>query len=395
MKKNIYSILFIGFTILSSTLFVGAQTAFIAGNKSLEISGTVAGFYNYRVLKAGEDNYKNNKFMLRNAILGINGRVENKWEYELKADFFNISSFNIEDPENPGLVTAYIAYKSKPVDIKFGYDKVPYSQASLASIYEGAFWSRTQLTRGDFFSRRDIGLTLSNSYWNQRINVYLGAYTGLGEAVFVADGGDIDPSGNPEFIARVDVAYPSRYRYDDVDYKLSPIPMFRIGANIRYTDKTLPGDNTHPETIEGIYGLKLVDGKKMIQGFDASFAYMGFSAQVEGHVIQITPAKTDDILFHNTTEDVNKNKVFAGGIQAQLNYFFKPLKSTLSARYENYNLNDLVVGNAERLAIAYTYNINGSKNAIKIHYFKILKEEESIESLKWTDQVRLGWQYSF
>lgn len=394
MKINLYSVFFVGFAIITSTLLVDAQTSLVFGNKSLEISGTVAGFYNYRILKQGEDNYKNNKFMLRNAILGINGRVENKWEYELKADFFNMFSFSTNDPENPGLVTAYILYKSKPIDIKFGYDKLPYSQASLASIYEGAFWSRTQLTRGDFFSRRDIGLTLSNSYWNQRINIYLGAYTGLGETVFVADGGDIDPSGNPEFIARVDVAYPSRYRYDDVDYKLSPIPMLRIGANVRYTNKTLSGENAHPAIAEGLYGLKLVDGKKMIQGFDASFAYMGFSAQLEAHVIQITPAKTDNILFHNTTEDVNENKVYAGGIQAQLNYFLKPIKSTVSARYENYNLNDLVVGSAERFAVAYAYNINGSKNAIKIHYFKILKEE-TLEPLKWTDQVRLGWQYSF
>ena len=50
--------------------------------------------------------------MLRNAILGINGRVENKWEYELKTDVFNLSSFNTEDPENPGIVSAFITYKS-------------------------------------------------------------------------------------------------------------------------------------------------------------------------------------------------------------------------------------------------------------------------------------------
>ncbi len=391
-KKLILQLLLI--CVLGSRMCT-AQTALNSGNKSLEISGTLAGFYNYRILKEGEDNYKNNKFMLRNVIFGLNGRVENKWEYEIQADLFNMVASGIQDPENPGIVTAYMAYKALPVKIKFGYDKLPYSQGSLASIYETPYWSRTQMTRGDFFSRRDIGLTLNSSLWKQRINIYAGAYSGLGETVFVANGGDIDPSGQPEYVGRIDIAFPSRYRYDEIDYKISPTPMFRIGANARYADKTQPGDNTLPAGIEGIYGLKVIDGKKLIRGFDATFAYMGFSAQFESQLMKINPAKDDDELYHSTTEDVHNKTVYAGGWEGQVNYFWKKAKSTFSARYENYNLNDLVSGNAERCAFAYAYHINGSKNCIKVHYFKIITEDESLEPIKWTDQIRIGWQYLF
>ncbi len=371
-----------------------AQTSIVSGNKSIEFSGIVAGFYNYRILKPGEDNFKNNKFALRNTIFCVNGRVENKWEYEFQVDFLNMST-SISDPENPGIVSAFIAYKALPVKIKFGYDKLPFSQGSLASIYETPYWSRTQLTRGDFFSRRDAGITLSSSLWKQRVNIYAGAYSGLGETVFVANGGDTDPSGSPEFIGRVDVAFPSRYRHDEIDYKLSPIPLIRIGANARYTDKTQPGDNSLPIGVEGIYGLKVINGKKAIYGFDASIAYQGFSAQMESQLLKLNPANSNDPLYHNTTEDVNKKTIYAGGWQGQINYFWKRTKSIFSARYENYNTNDLVSGDAQRFSAAYAYQINGFKNSIKIHYFKIVTEDENLEPLKWTDQIRVGWQYMF
>jgi len=390
-KKIILSLLFCSFI----NYEIEAQTAIAVGNKSIELSGIVAGFYNYRILKPEEDNFKNNKLALRNIIFCVNGRVENKWEYEFQADFLNMSNSTMADPENPGIVTAFIAYKALPVKIKFGYDKLPYSQGALASIYETPYWSRTQITRGDFFSRRDVGITLSSSLWRQRLNIYAGAYTGLGETVFTANGGDVDPSGSLEYIGRIDAAFPSRYRYDEIDYKHSPIPLIRIGANTRYTDKTQPGDNTLPLNVAGIYGLKVINGKKLIYGFDISIAYQGFSAQAESQLLKLNPAKSDDLLYHNTTEDVSEKVIYAGGFQGQVNYFWKSAKSLFSARYENYNTNDLVSGSAERVSAAYAYQINGFKNSIKIQYFKILAEDENSEPLKWTDQIRIGWQYMF
>ncbi len=87
--------------------------------------------------------------------------------------------------------------------------------------------------------------------------------------------------------------------------------------------------------------------------------------------------------------------VYAGGWQAQLNYAYRPANSVVSLRYENYNLNDLVLGQTRRLNVGYSYLFNGYRAAFKIHYYKILEEEFRLNALKWTDQIRVGLQYSF
>jgi hypothetical protein len=371
-----------------------AQTCFVKGDKSLEISGIFASYYNYRILKPEEDNLKNNKFAIRDIRIGFNAQIANKLEADFRVDLLSLA-LSGTDPEVPSIVSAYVEYKALPVAIKFGYDKLPFSQGSLTSIYESAFWGGSQLIRGDFYSRRDLGITLSKAMWKQRVNIALGAYSGLGEAVFTANGGDSDPSGKLEYIGRVDVSYPSRFRYDEVDYKLSPTPLFRIGANARYADKTQPGSNVLPANVGGLYGIKVINGKRTVYGADIAFAYRGFSAQAEYLLINLQPSLDADPLYNYVTQDISNKQINAGGWQGQVNYFFKGIKSILSARYENYNINDLVYGNAERLSLAAAYQLNGFNNVLKFQYINILKEDTNSEPLKWTANYRIGWQYRF
>ncbi|MFB1012625.1 MAG: hypothetical protein QMC68_02640, partial [Bacteroidia bacterium] len=82
--------------------------------------------------------------------------------------------------------------------------------------------------------------------------------------------------------------------------------------------------------------------------------------------------------------------------------YIKPLKSILSARYENYNLNNLYDGTNERMAYAYAYMIDGWNSTLKIQYSQQLTEEQNAtfpeavtENLNYTGQLRLGWQYRF
>jgi len=97
------------------------------------------------------------------------------------------SGSNIIDGENPGLMDAYVKYKGlKFIDIQVGYGKTPYSRNSLVPFFLSPYWQRAQITRGDIFSRRDIGVTLSQSFWKQRINVYGGIYNGIGENLYFA-----------------------------------------------------------------------------------------------------------------------------------------------------------------------------------------------------------------
>ncbi|NHM07353.1 hypothetical protein G4D82_08985 [Flavobacterium sp. CYK-4] len=387
------------FLLSSAALFLfktmGAQVTLSNGKHVLEISGSISTYYNDRQLKAGEEDQSKNRFKLRDAELNLEGRVGSDYEYELKADFADMAANNSGqeiDPENPGLMQATVKYKGfRFLEVEMGYGKVYYSRSSMHPFSFSPYWQRAELVRGSIFSRRDVGVTLMKNFWKQRANIYLGAYTGLGELSLA---GDNDPSGQLEYIGRFDMAYPSRYRYRDIDDRITPIPMFAIGLNARYMNKQLPAGEFFPDNAAGEYGLKVIDGKRYVYGMDASFQYMGFSGQFEIHQMKIEPQNDNDPLFVNLTPKQTKGYVLSGGYIAQANYFIKNWKTIVSARYEELDLNDLVPGNSQRFSSALAYQLSGYNAMIKFQYFNILKEE-SLDPLKWDEQFRIGMQFLF
>lgn len=387
--------LLLAITVMCCFNNMSAQVTLSNGKHILEISGSVSTYYNYRALKAGEEDRSKDRFKLRDAQLELEGRVGSDFEYGLKVDFADIAANNgttTIDPENPGLMEASITYKGLSfMDVEMGYGKLYYSKNALVPFDFTPYWQRSELTRGSVFATRDVGITLLKNFWKQRANVYLGAYTGLGE---ISLSGDNDPSGNLEFVGRFDVSYPSRYRYREIDDRHSPIPMFSLGVNGRYMNKKLPTGEVFPTDAASQYGLKVIDGKRYVYGFDASFQYLGFSAQFEIHQIKAEPQHANDPLFNNLTAAQTKGYVLAGGYIAQVNYFIKSWKTILSARYETLDLNDLVPGRSQRFSPAIAYQINGYNAMIKAQYFSINKEE-SIDPFKWKEQFRIGLQFQF
>lgn len=372
-----------------------SQVTLSSGKHVMEISGGISSYFNYRSLKPGELDASKNRFKLRDAQIELEGRIGADFEYGLKVDLADMAANNSTDevdPENPGLMEAIIKYKGlRFMDIEMGYGKLYYSRNSLVPFTSSAYWQRAELTRGAIFSRRDAGITLMKNFWKQRANVYVGAYTGLGE---LSLSGDNDPSGNLEFVGRVDVSYPARYRYRDIDDRHTPIPMFSVGINGRFMNKKLPAGEAFPTDATGEYGLKVIDGKRYVYGLDASFQYMGVSGQFEIHQIKAEPQDPSDVLFQNFTSQQTKGYILAGGYIAQLNYFIRDLKTIVSARYEQLDLNDLVKGKSERFSPAVAYQINGYNAMIKFQYFRIFKEE-TIDPLKWDEQFRIGMQLQF
>ena len=379
-------------------LFLGktnAQVTISNGKHIIEISGSISTYYNNRQLKFGEEDKNKNRFKLRDAQLDIEGRVGSDYEYNLKLDFADMAANNsgVEiDPENPGLMEATIKYKGfQFLDVEMGYGKVYYSRSSMNPFNYSPYWQRAELVRGSIFSRRDVGATLMKNFWKQRANIYIGAYTGLGELSLT---GDNDPSGQLEYIGRFDIAYPSRYRYREIDDRVTPIPMFSLGLNGRFMNKKLPAGEDFPTNALGEYGIKVIDGKRYVYGLDASFQYMGFSGQFEIHQVRSEPQNENNPLFQNFTSQQTKGYVLSGGYIAQANYFIKNIKTIVSARYEELDLNDLVKGRSERFSTAIAYQMNGYNAMIKFQYFNIIKEE-SIDPLKWDEQFRLGMQFQF
>jgi hypothetical protein len=391
--SNLNACILIGMTFLIS--FGHSQISFTSGDHSLEISGAISTYYNYRFYKDGQTDFKKNRYRLRDAQLQLEGRYKNKIEYEFQADFADLaaSSSGAVDPENPGLMDASVTFKYIPMlNITAGYGKLPYGRSSLVPFIYSPYWQRAELVRGDIFSRRDVGITLSSSFWKQRVNLFLGAYNGLGE---LSLRGDNDATGKLEYIARAEVAYPSRYRNRDIDDRITPTPMFVVGANARHTNRPLAPGRFFPQGAQGEYLIKIIDGKKQGIGLDASFQYMGFSAQFEMHRFHLYPQSENNAIFQGTTPEFNEGLVKVGGFYTQFNYFSKPLKSIISARYETLNLNDLAPGELRRMSLAYAFQFNGFTTMIKAQYFMNFKEEINIDPLNWTEQFRIGLQHTF
>lgn len=393
LKNNNMKRILFSFLLILSFSKNNAQLIVSHGKHVLEISSNFSGFYNIRHMNLGETDNSKNRFKLRDAQLAIDGHVGNDFEYALKVDFADIASNNINtviDPENPGLMDASITYKGlKYFDIKMGYGKLSYSRNSMVPFERTAYWQGAEITRGSIFSVRDVGFTLMKNFWKQRANVYLGAYTGLGELSLA---GDNDPSGGLEYIGRIDVSYPSRFRYREIDEKHSAIPMFSVGIAGRYANKSLPADTTFPTNATSEYGIKVIDGKRYVYGFDCAFQYMGFSGQFEIHQMKAMPQNSNDPLFQNYTPEQTKGYFLAGGYIAQLNYYIKDWKTILSARYEELDLNDLVKGYSKRFSPAIAYKLKGYNAMVKFQYFNVI-EEESIDPFKWREQYRLGMQF--
>ena len=383
---------------LTILLFINksySQLTITNGNHTLEISGSVSGFYNYRALNPGEVDNSKNRFKLRDGQIGFDGRVGNYWEYTLRVDIADMAANNVTqviDPENPGLLAANITYKGlKFMEVNMGYGKLFYSRGAMVPFEYSAYWQSAELTRGSIFATRDVGVTLMKNFWKQRANVYLGAYTGLGE---LSIAGDNDPSGQLEYVGRFDISYPSRYRYREIDDRHTPIPVFSLGVEGRYMNKSLPTGTAFPANAASSYDLKVIDGKRYVYGLDASMEYMGFSGQFEIQQIRAEPQHENDPLFQNYSFQQTKGRVFAGGYVAQLNYFVKDWKTILSARYEELDLNDLVPGKSQRFSPAIAYQMNGYNAMIKFQYFNIIKQE-SIDPFNWQEQFRLGIQFQF
>lgn len=379
--RTFFSIIFC--LIFGSQVF--GQLTLTNGNNVLEFGGAITTYYNHRIYKPGQTDFKKNRFKLRDAQIKLEGRIANDYEYEVQFDFANLGG--ALDPENPPLMDAYIIYKGLSfADFKVGFQKLPYSRSSLVPFFYSPFFQRSEFVRGEVFSRRDVGLTVMKDFYNGKVNAMFGAYTGMGEFTLA---GNNDLSGNLEYIGRVDFSYPSKYKYRELDVNVTAIPVFQIGLNARFAEKGT--------TLGKDYQLTTIDGSRTLYGADLSIKYMGFSAQLEAHQMVVNPK--DTLRFFGESND---GSFLAGGMHAQINYFSKKLNSSLSARYENFNLNNHYQGVNERLSFAYTYQIDGWNSAIKMQYTHILNEEQNaffpegvVGDLNWDAQFRIGWQLQF
>jgi hypothetical protein len=402
IKKNNFKIitfLFLIFSVVTSD-FVHAQEPFklSSGQNVLELGGIVSSYLNLRTYPTGvTPKLQNNTFKLKDARLDLNGKFGNDFDFHLQMDFAGFGS--PFDPVNPLINDAHITYKGlhKLFNIRMGYGKVPYSMNSNIDHEWTPFWERPQVTKGDFFSRRDLGFRLDRTFWNGRIKAIGGIYTGAGE---VSLAGSNDPSGGFEYIGRVEVGFPERRTEHEaiIDTKISNKPNIQFGLNGRFTRKNLPVGKSFltgesGALVDSPYNFKVIDGEKFIYGADIALAYKGFSVQAEGHILKGTPQNSDDPLLNFTAPLNNKGYFKAGGWLVIGNYYSKLLKSIFAVRYEELNANDLIPGYSKRIAYSYCYQLKNFNSMIRAEYDRILSQTESINTTSYNGQFRIGWQF--
>ena len=382
------------------TDFIFAQEPFklSSGQNVLEVGGIVSSYLNLRTYPSGTvPKLQNNTIKLKDARLDLSGKFGKDFDLHLQVDFAGFG--NPFDAVNPLINDAYITYKGlhKAFNIRMGYGKVPYSMNSIIDHEWTPFWERPQVSKGDFFSRRDLGFRLDRTFWNDRIKAIGGIYTGTGE---VSLAGSNDPSGGFEYIGRVEIGYPERRTEHEaiIDTKLSSKPNVQIGLNARFARKNLPAGTSfiNGETgalVDSPYNFKVIDGEKTILGADIAFAYKGFSLQGEGHILKGIPQHSDDVLLNFTDAKNNKGYFKAGGWFVIGNYYSKALKSIFAVRYEELNANDLYPGYSKRIAYSYSYQLKNFNSMIRAEYDRILSQTESINTTSYNGQFRIGWQF--
>ncbi|MFN8309033.1 MAG: porin [Chitinophagales bacterium] len=359
--------------------FVVAHAQLTIGNEKhvLEITGSISAFGNIRIYKPGEK-ADNNAFQLRDATLQLEGRYKSWLEYELQFNFAQILAASA-DPENPALMDAYLQVNApKFFSLRAGYGKLPYSRANLTPHVYSLFYNRSEISRGYIFPQRDVGLTLQGTFWKQRLNVWAGMYNGMGE---ISLNGKNDMSGKFMYIGRVELSYPIKNRYTEIEQSNFPLPVVTIGGNLSYVERT--------NTVIDQYQLNVVAGKKFVYGGDVMLKYKGLSITAELHQARYNP--TDSARFYG----LPTNYFRAGGYFIQADYYIRFLKSAVGLRLDEVNRNDLVTGDEKRLTVAAAYMPMGTKLMVRFNYTRLFNNEfiPGVSAPKWTDQFRFGIQY--
>ena len=363
-----------------------SQISFSTGNSVTEIQMVTVVTYNNRFYDSTERNHAKTGFALSDARFILNTRAP---RYEIKFEF-DLAALGsaINDPTAPPITEAYFIYKFPGIiNIKTGFSKIPFSRDNFQEHFDMPFLQRPQLDKATIFSRRDVGVTFYRTFWNEKVNAYAGVYSGQGESVLTTIN---DASGSSEFVGRVDVSYPCKYKYIQIDEVHTPVPIIQIGINGKYIQKPLA-------TGYGNSVFAGLDHQRSVVGFDVSGAYQGFSFQVEMDQAKVVPNNLSELQGLPTTY------YREGGATAQLNYHSKFLHSVFAVRYDELNPSDLTVNDTYKaLSFAYNYQIDGYKHVLKLQYttpyngfLGKIKDPETTLAGKFDSQLRIGWQYWF
>lgn len=244
--------------------------------------------------------------LFRDLRLELEGAQGPFLDYKFQVDVANL----IYRDQGSAVVDAHITLDlPEQVDLIAGYQLVPFSRNSIIGFRHSPYFQRTTLVDGNLFARRDLGLVLQKQALQNQFMAYAGVFGGSGRF-------NPYPNGKAGIttVARAEMAFPSRFRYEEIDLRHSPIPRAVVGVNGLWS--------TQQADSISFFLPFWVNGDKAIGGLDAAFCYQGLSLQAEWLQARILPA------------DETAYSVYGGFVSG--NYYLQPLKTALAFRYESY-----------------------------------------------------------
>ena len=347
-----------------------SQVTFARGDNVLELSGVLNSYFSMLKAPDGGTSYT---FRLRDARLMLRGEHMPKFKYQFMIDFAEVNS---ESRLDYFIVDAYVNIDlPSGTDAYVGFQRLPISRNSNVSTFVSVFSRRPPISDGALYYRRGMGAMIHKKFVYNRLNLYAGAYSNSGALRNFED-----ETLRLAYVGRVDFAFPGRSRFEEVDIRHSPIPVFGIGLNFLNT-------RHKSELREEMFPLQ-IQGRKNVGAIDLGIMYQGFSFQFE-----ITQAwlKRDDDADAELARDFMSN-----GLHASINYYFKSFKSLFAFRFELFNPDDSIFSDEFTvLTFGYNFLVDQSHDIVIRADYRFFIGGDLTETTYNDEELNIGLQFRF
>jgi hypothetical protein len=356
--------------VLATCLPAVSQITFVKGDNAIELSGVLNSYF--RTFDPAQGNPLS-AFDLRDARLVISGEHHPRFKYEFALDFAEVNDetrldyFIIDANVNIDLPSGFDAY--------VGFQRLPISRNSNVSAFVSVFSRRPPMSGGALYNRRGMGVMFRKKMAHNRVNFHAGVFDSQG-AVRNINGKQISLA----YVARADFAFPARVRFEEVDVRHSPDPLFAVGLNFLYSQ--------HSEEREVELFPLYLDGSKTLGAVDFAFMYEGVSVQAE--VTRAWLQRDDD------AEDSLPGSFVSQGMHVSVNYYAKSIKSVFAARFETFNPNSALYDAAFNvLTFGYNFLVDGSRDVVIRTDFRYFLNEDISDTPYNEYAWNLGFQFRF
>ena len=313
-------------------------------------------------------------FQLRRARLVFSGHGFYPWlKYKIQLYGDKGSDVGVRD-----FLLDFAYYRQ--ASFKVGQYKVPFNAEYLTSSSALQFVDRS-IVNEEFALERDIGVMLHGKVLDNLVQYGVGIFNGGGKEI--KENADDDFL----FVGRVAVTPFGYFKYSQAHLEKHPEKMLlRIGAAVA----GLPGFEPAKETTsdrkklgEAVAAVGSAKANVFQFTADAAFKWMGFSAEAEYNLRNISPTESD-------LEDVT-----AQGFRVQAGYMIVPRRVEVAFRYAYVDLDtDGSDDTRQEFTPAVSYYVFGHRLKVQADYSALLEDNPDGED--FTDnRFRLQVQFYF